>query len=131
VTRELETAKQVRRNLEIVCQRLESPTRVSLDASAGELTSAIRSIGELEASLRSAASTAARVSALASEISGIRRELTRAQALLAAAGKFYQGWARLITAGDLDSGGGAVNYTARGVSGPVLAVDHGQVVLHG
>lgn len=124
--REIETAREVRRRLEIVCNRLEHPTPESMDATAGELNAAIRLLSELESVLKSVGFLPGRMPALAQEMSGIRRGVSRAQALLAAAGKFIEAWARLLGAEDT-----SVNYTPTGVSGPVLAVDRGKVVLHG
>jgi len=124
---EIERAKQARRSLEIVCQKLQRPTVESLDKCAQDLNAALRCLEGLEGSLRSAGSTPVRSLALAAEMSAIRREIARASTLLAAAGRFFGGWARLMACGEE----GAANYTSRGAPGPVLAVDHGKVVLHG
>jgi hypothetical protein len=127
VTEEIERAKQARRSLEIVCQRLQRPSVDSLDTSAVELSTALRCLADLEGSLKQAGGAPARSQALAVEMSGIRREIQRAQSLLSAAGRFFEGWARLMAGSDT----GGPNYTSRGTAGPVLAVDHGKVVLHG
>lgn len=128
---EIEKAKQVRRSLEIVCSRLECPTPQSFDGTAVELQGAIRSLSELEGRLKSEGLLLLRVPALAREILAIRREVSRAQALLAAAGKFIQAWARLLGTEMSGPEQAAASYTASGVAGPVLAVDRGKVVLHG
>lgn len=128
---EIEKAKEIRRSLEIVCSRLRSPTPESFDATALELHGAIRSLGELEGRLKSAGPTPIKVPALAHEMLAIRREVSRAQALTAGAGKFIQAWARLLTAQTSGPETTAANYTPHGVAGPVLAVDRGKVVLHG
>jgi hypothetical protein len=119
--------------LEIVCGRLECPTVESLDTSSAELNAAVRSLQFLEGSLKSMRSsdgTAAAANgslALANEIRAIRRELSRAQALLKAAGRFFQVCAQLMGREEASE-----NYTMRGVAaGPVLAVDRGKVVVHG
>jgi hypothetical protein len=124
---EIERAKQARRSLEIVCQKLERPTVASLDGSAQDLNAALRCLEDLESKLRSSGSAPVRSPALAAEMAAIRREIARATALLSAAGRFFGGWARLMACGDEST----ANYTSRGTPGPVLAVDHGKVVLHG
>lgn len=128
---EIEKAKEVRRSLEIVCSRLERPTPVSFNATAAELSGAIRSLCELEGRLKSSGPLPLKVPELAHELRAIRREVSRAQALMAAAGKFIQAWARLVGTEMSGPEETAANYTPGGAVGPVLAVDRGQVVLHG
>ena len=64
---------------------------------------------------------------LIAELAAIRRELSKAQALLLAAGKFYQGCARLIGS----AGEETANYTQQGSAAPLASINSGQVVIHG
>jgi len=64
---------------------------------------------------------------LAAEMAALRRELAQAQALLLAAGKFYQGWARLMGLAEEET----ANYTPRGATAPVIPIHSAQVVMHG
>lgn len=127
---EIETAKEVRRSVGIVCSRLERPTPESLDKAAVELNVAILSLRGMEGRLKSA-SPEFPVPAIANEISAIKRELSRARALLDGAGKFLGAWTRLLNAETSPAEEAVGNYTPRGTTGPVLAVAGGKVVLHG
>ena len=128
---EIEKAREVRRSLKIVCSRLERPTPQSFDATATELTGAIRALCELEGDLKSYGPPFLKEPALAHELRGIRHEVHKAQALMASAGKFLQAWARLIATELSGPEEATANYAPRGGLGPVLAVDRGKVVLHG
>ena len=127
MTKGIEKARSVRRSLSLVLERLQCPSLESWQASEGELQAAIECLHELEQNLRSAGSGTVPSRMLMAEMAGIRREIAKAQALLAAAGKFYAGWARLIGCGEEDS----ANYTRRGAAAPAVAVNSGQVVIHG
>jgi len=127
VSKEIETAKLARRSLEILSERLQRPTVQSLDASAQDLKLAIQCLHTLEGSLKSGSLAPWQSAALAAEMSAIRRSIAGAQALLAAAGKFLEGWARLMARGE--EGGG--NYTSRGEAGLIPVLDRGRLVVHG
>lgn len=126
MTKQIESARQARRSLTMVCERLQRPVG-QYEASVQDLNAAVQGLQELEHSLKSAGPAAAFSPVLAAEMSAIRREIARAQALLASAGRFYQGLARLIAVGDQEP----ANYTPRGVPAPVLPIDRGKVVVHG
>ena len=126
MTKEIETARQARRSLAMVCERLQHPAG-QYDASVQDLDAAVRGLQELEHRLKSAGPAATYSPMLAAEMSAIRREIAKAQALLVAAGKFYQGLARLMAVGDQEP----ANYTPRGTPAPVLCMNGGKMVVHG
>lgn len=128
---EIETAKEVRRSVEVVCRRLERPTPGSLDKAAVELNAAILSLRDMEWRLKSGTPGLPPIPAIANEISAIKRELSRARTLLDGAGQFLEVWTRLLNAATSPAEEAAGNYTPRGAAGPVLAVAGGKVVLHG
>lgn len=111
----------------MVCARLQCPSLDSWQSSEKELQAAIGCLEELERTLRSNSAARQDSQMLAAEVAGIRRELNQAQALLAAAGKFYQGWARLIGCAEND----APNYAPGGAAAPVVCIHNPQVVAHG
>jgi hypothetical protein len=111
----------------MVCDRLQCPSLESWQSSEKELKAAIACLSELEHSLRSNSAARQCSRMLAAEVAGIRRELDQAQALLAAAGKFYQGWARLMGCAEID----APNYAPGGAAAPVASIHGPQVVVHG
>ena len=125
-SRDIEKAKRARRCLEVVCLKLRRPTIESLHATTEELNMVLTCLRELEESLKSTGEPATGSRALAGEVSGVHRELARAQTLLSSAGRFIEGWAGLLNDGEEGCG----NYTSHG-PGPVLTVDRGKVVLHG
>jgi len=127
LTKQIERARQVRRSLELVCKRLQHPSIESWKASEKELSAAIVCMHDLELSLQPARAGKAHSQMLVAELRAIRRELSKARALVLAAGKFYQGWARLMSSAEE----GTANYTHRGSAAPVASINSGQVVVHG
>lgn len=127
MTKQIERARKVRRSLETVCERLQRPSIESWKASEKELNSAIVCLHDLQQSLQPARAAKLHSQMLVAELGAIRREMSKAQALLLAAGKFYQGWARLMGS----AGEETANYTQRGSAPPVASINSGQVVIHG
>ena len=128
MNKEIENARQARRRLIKVCDRLQRPTLESWRDSLTDLTDAVESLRDLEQSLHSAgAARPASSSLLAAEVAAIRREMATTQALLAAVGNFYQGWARLLDSHDEQT----ANYTSRGTAAPVVSIQSSQTVVHG
>jgi len=117
----------VRRSLETVCERLQRPSIESWKASEKELSAAIVCLHDLELSLQPARAAKLHSQMLVAELAAIRREISKAQALLLAAGKFYQGWARLMSSAEEET----ANYTPRGSAAPAPCINSGQVVVHG
>ncbi|HUJ49674.1 MAG TPA: hypothetical protein VLW25_05730 [Bryobacteraceae bacterium] len=127
MTKEIEKVREARRSLGAVCERLQCPSVESWKASERELITAIECLHALEQGLRSTGTASPHSQTLSAEMAAIRRELARAQALLVAAGKFYQGWARLAGLAEEEM----ANYTARRAGAPVLPIRSSQVVIHG
>lgn len=127
MTKEIEKARKARRSLGMVCERLQCPSAESWQAGERELIIAIECLQDLEQGLRSTGTVQLHSRMLAAELAALRRELAQAQALLLAAGKFYQGWARLMGLGEEEP----ANYTPRGGASPVVPIHSAQVVMHG
>jgi len=125
--RYIDQAMQARRGLQALCERLQQPSLASLEASAHDLNAAVLSLHNLEASLKSHGVPQVSSPALAAELTAIRREIAKAQALVSAAGDFFEGWGRLMS----NSEDANSYYTPQGKSGPVLAAEGGKLVLHG
>jgi hypothetical protein len=124
---ELERARQARRSIERVCERLTAGSVQRLDSSAADVETAIRCLKHLEDRLL-AADRPPGWPQLVAEVRSIEREVVRAQQLLDAAGQFYAGWAKLAAAAG-DNGPG--NYTASGKPGISCERNLSEVVLHG
>lgn len=124
-----ENLTQARRRLESVRLKLLRPTVETLDAGAAELNVAVQCLERLESELSSPGPRdIASRGKLESEILLLSRELQHVNTLLVSAGKFYQGWARLLA----NEGGDApLNYTAAGKPGPVIPIDTRRLVIHG
>ena len=127
MTKEIEKVREARRSLGTVCERLQCPSVESWQAGERELITAIECLQDLEQGLRSTATARLHSQMLAAEMAALRRELAQAQALLLAAGKFYQGWARLMGLAEEET----ANYTPRGAAAPVVPIHSAQVVMHG
>jgi hypothetical protein len=101
---ELDKAKQARRSLEKVRLKLLSPTLQAMDSSASELGLAVDCLKTLEVGFISGRRLTPEWRRLLElEMMGLRRELREVNALLQGAGKFYQGWARLVATGVEDA----------------------------
>ena len=112
----VDKAKQARRSLEKVRLQLLSPTRQAMDGSASELGVAVDCLQKLEANFCSGQRLAPPGRRLLEfEMAGLRRELREVSTLLESAGKFYEGWARLVSTGIDDA---PAHYTAQGMAIP-------------
>ena len=125
--RQLEKLKQARSSLEKVRQKLLQPTLQSLESGAADVARAVECLQRVESGLKSGGRNRVGAErAMRAEIEGLHRDLRRVNALLEGAGKFYQGWARLMSGGAEDT---AMNYTAEGKAGrPASGC---RLVLHG
>lgn len=126
---EIDQARQSRRSLEKVRSRLLSPSVDALESCVSDLQIAVANLQMLESAVKS---RQLRLPdwrrSLEFEMAGLRRELWEVNELLAGAGKFYQGWARLLsTAGDE----APVNYTAQGMAGSPIPIRSNKVVAIG
>jgi hypothetical protein len=98
---ELDKAKQARRSLEKVRLKLLSPTIQAMDSSTSDLGVAVECLKTLEVGFTAGRRlTPEWRRLLEQEMTGLRRELIEVNALLQGAGKFYQGWARLVATAD-------------------------------
>ena len=126
---ELKQLRQARRTLERVGQALACPSTETLDSGAAELEEAIGKLREFERTLHASGGNLRRSREINSEVDAMRNAMRRAEALLAAAGRFYAGWARMTAAAGES---GAANYTAGGKPGRApIPIDCGKAVLHG
>ena len=126
----VDKAKQARRSLEKVRLKLLSPTRQAMDGSASELGVAVECLQKLEANFCSGQRLAPPGRRLLEfEMAGLRRELREVSTLLESAGKFYEGWARLVSTGIDDA---PAHYTVQGKAIPPPAPHRsGKVVAIG
>jgi len=112
----VDKAKQARRSLEKVRQKLLSPSIQAMDGSASELGVAVECLKQLEASFCSGQRLAPPGRRLLElEMAGLRRELGEVSTLLQNAGKFYVGWARLVSTGIDDA---PAHYSVQGMPIP-------------
>jgi hypothetical protein len=126
---ELDQAGQARRSLEKVRRGLISPSIRVLSTSASDLAVAVECLQKLERTLTLGPGLPAeRRRSLESEMRALRRDLQEVTTLLAGVGKFYQGWARLISASADDA---PANYTSRGTPSATAVERSGKVVAIG
>ena len=126
---ELDKTRQARRNLEKVRLKLISPSLRAFSGTASELGLAVECLRKLEFGLHSGPQLpVARRRLLSLEMASLRRELREVATLLAAVGKFYQGWARLVSPPVDDA---PANYTVRGTQGAPGSALSGKVVAIG
>lgn len=123
---ELEKIRQARSSLEKVRQKLLQPTVPALESGAADVDLAVECLQRVESCLKLGGRHSAGVGrAIRGEIEGLRSDLRRVNALLEGAGKFYQGWARLVSNAE-DT---AMNYTVEGKAGRPAGGT--RLVLHG
>ena len=129
VKAELEQIRTVRRSLEKLRLKLLRPTVAGLESGLADLVTGLECLKRLEPvlALRDRRS-GYHEQDLALEVAGLRRELQQINALMDAAGKFYEGWSRLLSAAD----DGAANYTPKGKTVvPISPQSNNLVVMHG
>lgn len=125
---ELDKAKEARRSLEKVRLKLLSPSLQAMDSSASELGVAVDCLKTLEVGFISGRRlTPEWRRLLEQEMMGLRCELREVNALLQGAGKFYQGWARLVATGD----DAQANYGVAGKPIPAVHPQSSKVVAIG
>ena len=123
---QLEQARKARRILEKVRGNLLRPTVEALHSGVAGLKKAVECLEALEAQLRLPLADPAARHAVGVEIAGLRKELRAVEKLAAAAGKFFEGWARLASVFDQST----ANYTAGGQTAAVNSLA-GRVMLDG
>ncbi|HYL76994.1 MAG TPA: hypothetical protein VEU96_22455 [Bryobacteraceae bacterium] len=124
---ELEKIRQARGSLENVRQKLLQPSVQALECAAADVARAVECLQRVESCLKlGGRRRGGAEQAIRAQIDGLRSDLRRVNALLEGAGKFYQGWARLMSSGAEDA---VMNYTAEGKTGRAAAAT--RLVLHG
>lgn len=98
--------EQARHQVEHVRRRLLRPSPAALDRCLADIESAIACMRDLESQIQSGGQYPELVRA---ELACLQRELNRVSTLMETAGRFYQGWARLISS-DEDA---PANYTRK------------------
>lgn len=126
---ELGPIKAARESLQKFRLKLLRPSVADLESGSADLLFAVESLERLEPVMRSRVPRpAAFEQALGLEVAGLRRELQQVKALLQGAGRFYQGWSRLLGCATDD---GAANYMANGQSGALFPNNTKNGVIHG
>jgi len=129
MTVELGQLRAARASVQKFRAKLLRPSIAALESGFADLKFAVGCLERLEPLLRARGALSLAVEhALRLEVTGLRGDLQQAHALLEGAGKFYQGWSRLLGCAAEEE---AANYTAYGRPGPLLANDSKSVVIHG
>ncbi len=124
---ELEQARDARRILEKLHRKLLRPSLEVFHHGAAELGVAAECLQRLELTLAPGHRPGPGRQALHWEMTHVRRELEIVQELVAGAGKFYEGWARLMPAAEP----AGVSYTLDGQAVAPVALPPPGVLLHG
>lgn len=114
--------RAARRTLEKMRDRLLNPSFESLERSAADLNLAAEYLGRLD--VTSHAWKGPGRKALEAEVIGLRAEVRCVEALLSNAGKFYAGWARLMSPDQSPP-----NYNSAGSNRPT-AQQESKLVIH-
>ena len=128
VSTELEQIKTARARLEKFRLKLLRPCVGSLESGSADLMVAVKCLSQLEPVLASRPRSASLDRSLHLEVAGLRRELQQVNALFEGAGKFYEGWSRLLSSATEEA---AANYTASGKPGASISEQSNSVVIHG
>jgi len=127
VNQKLETIRRARSNLDKLRTKLLRPTPQTLDAGLRDIQAAVNCMQVLELDLASGHCSAGLELGLGPQLRALKGDLQQSVALLEAAGKFYQGWARLISTGEEEPAG----YDSRGKAGTPSSKAAGKMVIHG
>jgi hypothetical protein len=126
---ELEKIKTARARLQEFRLKLLRPSVGTLESGSADLIVALECLSQLEPFLASRPRSASLERALHLEVASLRRELEQVNALFEGAGKFYEGWSRLMSSAVDDA---MSNYTANGKpSVPISMQSNNVVVIHG
>jgi hypothetical protein len=120
---DISQVQEARRIVERMRDRLLHPSFEALEDSGSDLSLAVECIRRLDAN--SAVWQGAQRKALEAEVTGLRRGVHCVEALLSNAGKFYAGWARLLSPDPAPP-----NYTSSGVAG-LASAQSSKLVIHG
>ena len=109
--------------------KLLRPSVVALESGSADLVVALECLKRLEPFLASRGRRSGTIErVLELEVVSLRRELQEVNALLDGAGKFYEGWSRLLSCAVDD---GTANYTAHGKPDAPISNQSNHVVIHG
>jgi hypothetical protein len=126
---ELQKVETARARLQEFRLKLLTPSVGTLESGAADLMVAVECLTQLEPILASRGRRSASLEqSLGLEVAGLRRELEQVNALMDGAGKFYEGWARLLSSASDDA---TANYTANGKPGAPIFNDSNNEVIHG
>jgi hypothetical protein len=125
---EFEKIRTARARLQKFRLKLLRPSVGALESGSADLMVAVECLSQLEPVLASRSRSASVDRALHQEVAGLRHELQQVNALFEGAGKFYEGWGRLLSAASDD---GDANYNYRGKPGVPVANKPNKVVIHG
>jgi len=129
INAELGQIRAARASLQKYRLKLLRPSVAALESGSADLLFAVEALERLEPVLRSRGPRpVALEQALRVELAGLRRELQQVNALLQGAGRFYEGWSRLLGCAADD---GAANYTANGQPGVLFPNNTKNAVIHG
>lgn len=106
---QLERIRQARQSLERVREKLLNPSAEALEAGAAEVALAVSLLQAMDPAASEMNQLGVK-QAIRSELAGLRKGLRAVNELLQAAGRFYAGWAQLISGIDA----GASNYASDG-----------------
>ena len=123
---EFEKIKTARARLQKFRVKLLNPSVGALESGSADLRVAVECLSQLEPVLATRPRSASVDRALQQEVAGLRRELQQVNALFQGAGKFYEGWGRLLSSDDGDA-----NYNYRGKPGVPVANKSNKAVIHG
>jgi hypothetical protein len=129
ISAELRQLKSARASIQKFRLKLMRPSVAALESGAVDLAFSVQCLERLEPVLRARGSRPlALEQALRFEVAGLRRDLQQVNALLQGAGKFYQGWSRLVGCAAEEE---SPNYTANGQPGALMSGHRKNVVIHG
>lgn len=125
----LEHIKSARRRLEKFRQKLMRPSVAALEGGFSDLSGAVDCLKQAEPILALAERRSPSLEqALRLEVAGLSRELQQVKALMVGAGRFHEGWARLLSSCSEAAG---ANYTPSGRPGVYDSSKSNHVVIHG
>ena len=126
---ELQKIKTARGSLQKFRSKLLRPSVGALESGSADLMVAVECLSQLEPILASRGRRSASFQqSFGLEVANLRRELQQVNALMEGAGKFYEGWARLLSSAPDDA---TANYTANGKPGTPVFNDSNNKVIHG
>jgi hypothetical protein len=126
---EVEKIKTARACLQKFRLKLLRPSVGALESGSADLMVAVKCLTQLEPVLASRHQSASLDRTLHLEVADLRRELQQVNALFEGAGKFCEGWSRLLSSAVDDA---TSNYTANGKpSVPISMQSNNVEVIHG